>query len=126
MVLPYKIGNAVFGHHIVNMGSSSDHTSPRFERRYNSTHDRAWLQKADAMMALPPSLKEAPLIKSIWPPTPEYILDPMESAHICPVTSTSMAELMATILGFMFNRGDVVHIVRTAQFYKRIVINIIV
>ena len=36
-------------------------------------------------------------MKSIWPPTPQYIRRPMESATTCPVRSTSIAELIAVM-----------------------------
>ena len=36
-------------------------------------------------------------MKSIWPPTPLYRRRPIESATTCPLRSTSIAELMATI-----------------------------
>ena len=36
-------------------------------------------------------------MKSIWPPTPEYIRWPIESATTWPVRSTSIAELIAVI-----------------------------
>jgi len=39
-------------------------------------------------------------MKSSWPPKPEYIEVPIESAQTCPVRSTDNAELMATMLSF--------------------------
>jgi hypothetical protein len=39
-------------------------------------------------------------MKSTCPPTPLYSLGPIESAHTWPVTSISMAELMATMRSF--------------------------
>ena len=53
-----------------------------------------------AMMGFPPLESAAPRMKSIWPPTPEYIRNPIESAQTWPVRSISIAELMAVTLGF--------------------------
>src|ERR1017187_8263617 len=39
------------------------------------------------MMALPPCERAAPRTKSIWPPIPEYMRWPIESAQTCPVRS---------------------------------------
>jgi hypothetical protein len=50
-----------------------------------------------AMTARPSAARPAPRTKSICPPTPEYSRWPIESATTCPVRSTSMTELMATI-----------------------------
>ena len=58
------------------------------------------VRDANAVMDTPPSDIEAPFTKSSWPPVPENILVPMESAQICPVRSTSVAELIAIMLGF--------------------------
>ena len=49
------------------------------------------------MTERPSVASPAPRMKSICPPTPEYIVWPMESATTWPVRSTSMAELMETI-----------------------------
>ena len=49
------------------------------------------------MIARPSSASDAPRTKSIWPPMPEYMRGPMESAQTCPVRSISMAELMAVM-----------------------------
>src|SRR5690606_16839122 len=54
-----------------------------------------------AKIGLPPSERDAPRIKSICPPTPEYCMLPMVSAQTCPVRSISMAEFMAVTLGFL-------------------------
>jgi hypothetical protein len=54
-----------------------------------------------AMIGLPPGDSEAPRMKSIWPPTPEYMRVPIESAQIWPVRSTSIALLIAVTLGFL-------------------------
>ena len=40
----------------------------------------------------------APRMKSIWPPTPLYMRDPIELAQTWPVRSISIAELIATVL----------------------------
>ena len=53
------------------------------------------------MMALPPGDILAPRTKSSWPPVPEYMRVPMESAHTWPVRSISVAELMDTTFGFL-------------------------
>lgn len=50
-----------------------------------------------AIMAFPSSAWAAPRMKSIWPPAPLYRRRPIESATTCPVRSTSIAELIATI-----------------------------
>ena len=49
------------------------------------------------MIARPSAASAAPRMKSIWPPTPEYIVWPIESATTWPVRSTSIAELIETI-----------------------------
>ena len=49
------------------------------------------------MIARPSGASAAPRMKSIWPPTPEYIRVPIESATTCPVRSTSIAELIAVM-----------------------------
>ena len=51
-----------------------------------------------AMIARPPGASAAPRMKSICPPTPEYIRYPIESATTWPLRSTSMAELIAIML----------------------------
>ena len=51
--------------------------------------------EANAVIETPPSDMIAPFTKSSWPPVPEKILVPIESALIWPVRSTSVAELMA-------------------------------
>ncbi len=53
-----------------------------------------------AMKVLPPSERAPPYMKSCCPPTPEMMRVPTESAQICPVRSTSTAELIAITLGF--------------------------
>ena len=63
-----------------------------------------------AMKVLPPSDNAPPYMKSCWPPTPEMMRSPTESAHTCPVRSTSTAELMAMTRGFCRMRnGSLVH-----------------
>ena len=52
------------------------------------------------MIGMPPLERAAPRRKSTWPPMPLYGVWPMESAQTCPVRSTSMAELMATMRSF--------------------------
>ena len=54
---------------------------------------------AKAVIETPPSDIVAPLTKSSWPPVPEKILVPIESAQIWPVRSTSTAELIAIMFG---------------------------
>lgn len=53
------------------------------------------------MIGLPPYDRDAALMKSIWPPTPDIIFLPIESAHTWPVRSISTAELMAVTLAFL-------------------------
>ena len=59
-----------------------------------------FVREAKAVIDTPPSDIDAPFTKSSWPPVPENILVPIESAQIWPVRSTSVAELMAIIFGF--------------------------
>ena len=58
----------------------------------------------------PPSLREAPYTKSCWPPMPENMRVPIESAHIWPVRSISRHELIAITFGFWaMMKGSFVH-----------------
>ena len=50
-----------------------------------------------AITGTPPFERAAPRRKSTCPPMPLYIALPIESEHTCPVRSTSMAELIATM-----------------------------
>ena len=61
-----------------------------------------FVTEGSAMMGRPPLDSEAPRMKSIWPPTPEYMREPMESAQTWPVRSIWMAELMAVTRGFFW------------------------
>ena len=58
-------------------------------------------REGSAMIGLPPRERAAPRMKSIWPPMPENTSWPIESAHTWPLRSIWMAELMATIFGFL-------------------------
>ena len=49
------------------------------------------------MIARPSAARLAPRMKSIWPPIPEYMREPIESAATWPVRSISIAELIAVI-----------------------------
>lgn len=76
-----------------------------------------------AIIGFPPSERDAPRMKSIWPPTPEYIFDPMESAHTCPVRSISSAQLIAATFWILTNDMNIVYISDIQHFDRGIIIN---
>ena len=53
-----------------------------------------------AIMEIPPFDKAAPRTKSTWPPVPLNCFKPNVSEATWPIKSTSMQELMETILSF--------------------------
>ena len=79
-----------------------------------------------AMIARPSAARLAPRMKSIWPPIPEYMRGPIESATTWPVRSISIAELIAVI---RLNATDHVRVVREvdrAHLDHRVVVDEVV
>ena len=56
--------------------------------------------EGSVMIGTPPFERAAPRRKSTCPPMPLYGVLPIESEHTCPVRSTSIAELIATMRSF--------------------------
>ncbi len=119
-IFSVQIGNPVFGNNIVNVCPGGDHTCTALQERHNFTFTLE-VTEGRAMMGLPPSESEAPRIKSIWPPTPEYILDPMESAHTCPLRSISNSTVDGSHFWILPDDMHFVHITDIQHFDYRVI-----
>jgi hypothetical protein len=106
-----EVARAVLGDHPVDVAAGGDHAGAGLELGGDARHRAPAAVDGSAMIGLPPRETAAPRRKSIWPPMPEKMRWPSESAHTWPVRSISSAELIAVTLSFL--RMSAVSLVRS-------------